>query len=100
MSTIIEEARTPAADTGSVPDPNPFLDPLRFERRVPECTAVIFGANLGGNLTPIGSASTLVAVTIIHRQGLHLSFMGFVKKAAPFALVQITIAVVYVLWIL
>ena len=37
------------ADTGAGPGINPFLDPLRFERRVPECTAVIFGAN--GDLT-------------------------------------------------
>jgi len=28
---------------------NPFADPLRFERRVPECAVVIFGAN--GDLT-------------------------------------------------
>ena len=28
---------------------NPFADPLRFERRVPECVIVIFGAN--GDLT-------------------------------------------------
>jgi glucose-6-phosphate 1-dehydrogenase len=28
---------------------NPFFDPLRFERRVPECAMVIFGAN--GDLT-------------------------------------------------
>src|SRR5262249_30803356 len=28
---------------------NPFQDPLRFERRVPECAVVIFGAN--GDLT-------------------------------------------------
>jgi glucose-6-phosphate 1-dehydrogenase len=28
---------------------NPFSDPLRFERRVPECAMVIFGAN--GDLT-------------------------------------------------
>ncbi len=28
---------------------NPFLDPLRFERRAPECLVVIFGAN--GDLT-------------------------------------------------
>src|SRR5215471_7883068 len=28
---------------------NPFQDPLRFERRVPECIVVIFGAN--GDLT-------------------------------------------------
>ena len=28
---------------------NPFQDPLRFERRVPPCAVVIFGAN--GDLT-------------------------------------------------
>src|ERR1700721_1581268 len=28
---------------------NPFADPLRFERQVPECAIVIFGAN--GDLT-------------------------------------------------
>jgi glucose-6-phosphate 1-dehydrogenase len=32
-----------------MPGDNPFQDPLRFERRVPECTVVIFGAN--GDLT-------------------------------------------------
>ena len=62
--------------------------------------AVIFGANLGGNITPIGSASTLVAVTIIHKHGLRLSFGGFVRKALPFALMQIAIASVYLLWAL
>ncbi len=62
--------------------------------------AVVFGANLGGNLTPIGSASTLVAVTIMHKQGLTLSFAGFVKKALPFAIVQIGLAVAYLLLVL
>ncbi len=62
--------------------------------------AVIFGANLGGNLTPIGSASTLVAVTIIHKQKIPLSFASFVKKAAPFALVQIVLALIYVLFVM
>ena len=28
---------------------NPFYDPLRFERRIPPCSVVIFGAN--GDLT-------------------------------------------------
>ncbi len=32
-----------------MPQENPFQDPLRFERRVPECAIVIFGAN--GDLT-------------------------------------------------
>jgi Na+/H+ antiporter NhaD/arsenite permease-like protein len=58
--------------------------------------AVIFGANLGGNLTPIGSASTLVAVTIIHKYNLQMSFAGFVKLAFLFALVQIVLAIIYV----
>lgn len=62
--------------------------------------SVIFGANLGGNLTPIGSASTLVAVTIIHRHKLQLSFAGFVAIALPFAVVQILLATAYVLLVL
>ena len=59
--------------------------------------SVIFGANLGGNITPIGSASTLVAVTIIHKHKLALSFGAFVKLAIPYALVQLVLATVYVL---
>jgi len=59
--------------------------------------SVIFGANLGGNLTPIGSASTLVAVTIIHKHKLPLSFMAFVKVAFPYAVAHIGLAVLYVL---
>jgi Na+/H+ antiporter NhaD/arsenite permease-like protein len=58
---------------------------------------VIFGANLGGNITPIGSASTVVAMTIIARQKLPLTFVGFVKVSAPFAVVQLILAVIYVL---
>ncbi len=59
--------------------------------------SVVFGANLGGNLTPIGSASTLVAVTIIHKNNIHMSFAGFVKVALPFAVAQILLALLYVL---
>jgi Na+/H+ antiporter NhaD/arsenite permease-like protein len=59
--------------------------------------AVVFGANLGGNLTPIGSASTLVAVTIIHKNDLELPFGTFVKTALPYALMQLALASAYVL---
>lgn len=62
--------------------------------------SVIFGANLGGNLTPIGSASTLVAVTIIHKHKLPMSFAAFVKAAFPYAVVQILLATLYVLLVL
>ncbi|MBI1286238.1 MAG: hypothetical protein GC178_01555 [Flavobacteriales bacterium] len=58
--------------------------------------SVIYGANLGGNITPIGSASTVVAVTIIQKNNLNLSFVGFIVKAVPFALVQLFLASVYV----
>ena len=59
--------------------------------------SVIFGANLGGNLTPIGSASTLVAVTIMHKHGVGVSFARFVVLALPYALVHIVLATAYVL---
>lgn len=62
--------------------------------------SVIFGANLGGNITPIGSASTLVAVTIMHKHKLPLSFAAFVKAAIPYAVVQILLALVYVVFLL
>jgi len=58
---------------------------------------VIFGSNLGGNITPIGSASTVVAMTLIHRQKLELTFPGFVVLAAVFAAMQILLAIAYVL---
>lgn len=59
--------------------------------------ATIFGTNLGGNFTPIGSASTVVAVAIIHRAKLQLSFIGFVTKASAFAVAQLILATAYVL---
>lgn len=59
--------------------------------------SVVFGANLGGNITPIGSASTVVAVTIMHKHKLGISFARFVRLALPFAAVQLLLAVGYVL---
>lgn len=58
--------------------------------------AVVFGANLGGNITPIGSASTVVAVTVMHKHDLPVSFGRFVKLAVPFAVMHIVLAIGYV----
>ncbi len=74
-----------------------ILDAQRIASESPLWWAVAFGANLGGNLTPIGSASTLVAVTLMHKHGLPMSFGGFVRRALPFAVAQITVATAYVL---
>lgn len=59
--------------------------------------AVVFGANLGGNITPIGSASTVVACTILKQHGLKVGFMEFVKIGLIFALVQLSLASFYLL---
>lgn len=58
--------------------------------------SIIYGANLGGNITPIGSASTVVAVTIMARHKLNMTFGAFVKAAVPFALMQLLLATLYV----
>jgi len=74
-----------------------ILNSMDTASNSPYWWCVIFGANLGGNITPIGSASTVVAMTIIHRQQLKLTFGGFVKTALPFAIVQIVLATIYIL---
>lgn len=58
---------------------------------------MVFGTNLGGNITPIGSAGTVVAVTIMKKHNLKLSFLGFVKFGAVFAVVQLALASLYLL---
>ncbi len=77
-----------------------ILGGLELASDSPFWWAVVFGANLGGNITPIGSASTLVAVTIIHKNKLPLSFVAFVKAAVPFAALQLALAAAYLLLVL
>ena len=62
--------------------------------------SVIFGANLGGNLTPIGSASTMVAVTVMQKNKLGVTFARFVKLSFPFAAVQLILATLFVLLVI
>ena len=59
--------------------------------------AIVFGANLGGNITPIGSASTVVAVTIMKKNDLNVTFLEFVKVGAVFAFIQLILASGYLL---
>ena len=61
--------------------------------------AVVFGANLGGNITPIGSASTVVACTIMKKNDRPIGFLEFVKVGGVFALLQLVVASGY-LWLL
>lgn len=59
--------------------------------------AIVFGANLGGNITPIGSASTVVACTIMKQHKLPIRFLEFVKIGGVFAFVQLVLASGYLL---
>ena len=54
--------------------------------------ALIFGAGLGGNFTPIGSASTVVATGILKKEGHNITFMQYVKIGAIVVLVQLALA--------
>jgi glucose-6-phosphate 1-dehydrogenase len=53
---------------------NPFQDPLRFERRVPECVAVIFGAN--GDLTKRKLMPALYRLAYDHRLSAGFAVVG------------------------
>ena len=61
--------------------------------------SIILGANLGGNISPIGSASTVVAVTIMAKENIKLTFIQFVSIGGIFAVGQLALASVY-LWII
>ncbi len=59
--------------------------------------SLIFGAGLGGNFTPIGSASTVVALTILKKEGHKMSFVEYTKLGAIVVVVQLILATVYLL---
>ena len=55
-------------------DSNPFADPLRFERQVPECAIVIFGAN--GDLTKRKLIPSLYRLAYERRLPATVSILG------------------------
>ena len=57
--------------------------------------SLIFGAGLGGNFTPIGCASTVVAIGILKKEGHTITFMQYVKIGAIVVLVQLVLATGY-----
>lgn len=57
--------------------------------------ALILGSNLGGNITSIGSVSTMVGVTVLRQEGIDITFMEFVKIGAIFAFLQLVLANAY-----
>ncbi|MCH7701246.1 MAG: hypothetical protein IID37_06130 [Planctomycetes bacterium] len=66
-------------------------------QRTPATDPLWWSVVLGSNLTAIGSATTLVAVTIIQKNDLAMLFGRCVKLAIPFASLQIALPPVYTL---
>jgi Na+/H+ antiporter NhaD/arsenite permease-like protein len=57
---------------------------------------IVFGANLGGNLTPIGSASNIIALGILKKEGKSVSWGEWIKSFGPLVILQLLIATAYV----
>lgn len=60
--------------------------------------ALSFGACLGGNGTVIGASANVVALALARKEGLVVSFFGYMKLAFPLMLLSVLIAWVY-LWL-
>jgi Na+/H+ antiporter NhaD/arsenite permease-like protein len=58
--------------------------------------ALALGACLGGNGTLVGASANVVAVGIAERRGDRIGFWGFTRLGAPFALMTLLVASLYV----
>ena len=57
---------------------------------------IVFGANLGGNLTPIGSPSNIIALGILKKEGVSISWGEWFHKCVPLVILQLLLASAYV----
>jgi Na+/H+ antiporter NhaD/arsenite permease-like protein len=58
--------------------------------------AIVFGANLGGNLTPIGSASNIIGLGILKKEGITMGWSEWFHRVGLFSLSLLIIATAYV----
>jgi Na+/H+ antiporter NhaD/arsenite permease-like protein len=57
---------------------------------------LVTGANLGGNLTPIGSPSNVIALGVAEQEGYPISFNVFLKMGAGLTALHFIISTVYI----
>ena len=60
--------------------------------------ALLIGSCLGGNLTPFGASANIVTVGILKKEGVLLTFKGWLKIGLPFTLITTAAAAVF-LWL-
>jgi len=56
---------------------------------------LVIGANLGGNMTPIGSPSTIIAIGVSEQEGYPISFTTFLKMGLGLTVVHFMISMIY-----
>jgi Na+/H+ antiporter NhaD/arsenite permease-like protein len=61
--------------------------------------ALLIGACLGGNLTPIGASANVVTLGILKKQGHVVSFGKFAAIGGPFTLAAVLASSLFVWWI-
>ncbi|MFX0084698.1 MAG: SLC13 family permease [Candidatus Hodarchaeota archaeon] len=72
----------------------------------PLLASVVIGTNLGGNITPIGSASSVQAVTILNKSegdmDMRVTFIEFIRVGGIVTLAHLLIGTIYIfiLWII
>ena len=60
--------------------------------------ALALGADLGGNATLVGASANVVIVGVAARNGLHISFLAWLRWGIPTALVSVLLCLPYLLW--
>ena len=60
---------------------------------------IIFGANIGGNLTPIGSPSNIIALGILKKEGRSVGWDKWFEFCVPLVLMQLFLASIYIFFI-
>mgnify|MGYP000865078788 CR=1 FL=1 len=59
---------------------------------------LMVGTSLGGNITPIGASANVVAVGLLNKHGIDISFGEFMKIGLPFTLTAVITASLF-LWL-
>ena len=57
---------------------------------------LLIGACLGGNISPVGAAANIVAVSTLRKNGYKVSFMEFVKVGLPFTLAATAVGAAFI----
>ena len=60
--------------------------------------ALLIGSCLGGNLTPFGASANIASVGLLKKEGINLSFKGWLKIGLPFTFFTTTAAAIF-LWL-